>query len=38
MGYVPVDFAKVGTALEIEIRGRRVPAGVVAKPLHKKAV
>lgn len=38
MGYVPVDFAKVGTALEIEIRGRRIPAGVVAKPLHKKAV
>jgi aminomethyltransferase len=38
MGYVPVGFAKVGTALEIEIRGRRTPATVVAKPLHKKAV
>jgi len=36
MGYVPPEFAKAGTAVEIEIRGRRFPAMVVAKPFYRK--
>jgi aminomethyltransferase len=36
MGYVPVEFAKAGTALEIEIRGKRAPAIVVPKPIYRK--
>lgn len=36
LGYVPPDFAKPGTAIEIEIRGRRSPAVVVPKPIFKK--
>jgi aminomethyltransferase len=38
MGFVPPEFAKSGTAIEIEIRGRRSPAVVVQKPIYKKAV
>lgn len=37
MGYVPPDVAKAGTAIEIEIRGKRYGAVVVAKPIFKKA-
>ena len=37
MGYVPTEFAKAGTVLEIEIRGRRSPAVVVAKPIFKRS-
>jgi aminomethyltransferase len=37
MAYVPPDFAKAGTALEIEIRARRGAAVVVAKPIYRKA-
>ena len=37
MGYVPPGFAQAGSAIEIEIRGRRAPAVVVAKPLYRKA-
>jgi len=36
MGYVPPQFAKPGTALEIEIRGKRAPAVVVQKPVYRK--
>ena len=36
MGYVPPEFAKAGTAIEIEIRGKRSPAIVVPKPIYKK--
>jgi aminomethyltransferase len=36
MGYVPPEFAKAGTAIEIEIRGKRSPAVVVAKPIYRK--
>jgi aminomethyltransferase len=36
LGYVPPDFAKPGTTIEIEIRGKRSPAVVVAKPIFKK--
>lgn len=37
MAYVPVAQSKAGTPLEIEIRGRRFPAIVVAKPIYRKA-
>jgi aminomethyltransferase len=36
MGYVPPEFAKKDTAIEIEIRGKRAPAMVVAKPIYRK--
>lgn len=36
MGYVPTEFARVGTKIEIEARGRRAAAEVVAKPIYKK--
>jgi len=36
LGYVPPEFAKAGSLIEIEIRGRRSPAVVVAKPIYKK--
>jgi aminomethyltransferase len=37
MGYIPGEFAKAGTAIEIEIRGKRSPAVIVQKPIFKKA-
>ena len=36
LGYVPPEFAKAGTPIEIEIRGKRAPAVVVAKPIYRK--
>jgi aminomethyltransferase len=36
MGYVRTEFAKPGTAIEIEIRGKRSPALVVQKPIYRK--
>jgi aminomethyltransferase len=36
LGYVPPTWAAAGTALEIEIRGKRAPAVVVAKPIYRK--
>ena len=36
MGYVPPQFAKPGTAIEIEIRGKRFAAVVVPKPIYRK--
>jgi aminomethyltransferase len=38
MGYVPPEFAKAGTIIEIEIRGRRSPAVIVTKPIYRKPV
>jgi len=35
MGYVPPEFAKPDTKIEIEIRGKRFAAVVVAKPIYK---
>jgi 4-methylaminobutanoate oxidase (formaldehyde-forming) len=32
-GYLPVDFAALGTALDIEITGERIAAEVVPEPL-----
>lgn len=37
IGYVPPEFATVGTKIEIEIRGNRAPAEIAAKPLYRKA-
>lgn len=36
LGYVPPDFAKPDTALEIEVRGKRARAVVVSKPVYRK--
>ena len=36
MGYVPAEFAKPDTRIEIEIRGKRFAAVVVSKPIYKK--
>lgn len=36
MGYVPPEFARPDTAIQIEIRGRQAPAVVVAKPLYRR--
>jgi aminomethyltransferase len=36
LGYVPSAMAKAGTAIEIEIRGKRAPALVVARPIYRK--
>lgn len=37
MGYVPADLAAPGTALEVDIRGKRVPAKVVPLPFYKRS-
>ena len=37
LGYVPTALAKPGTAIEIEVRGKRVPAVIVPKPIYRKA-
>jgi aminomethyltransferase len=36
LGYVPPAFAKPGTSLQVEIRGKRAPAVVVQKPIYRK--
>jgi aminomethyltransferase len=36
LGYVPPEFARPQTAIEIEIRGKRAPALVTAKPFYRK--
>jgi aminomethyltransferase len=35
--YLPAEFAKEGSGLEIDIRGKRVPANVVKMPFYKNA-
>lgn len=37
MGYLPPNLASVGTSLEADIRGTRVPAKVVPLPFYKRA-
>jgi aminomethyltransferase len=37
MGYVPSTLAAPGTVLEIDCRGKRVPAEIVAGPFYKRA-
>jgi len=36
MGYVPPAYVAVGTPLTVDIRGRRVPAHVVARPFYRR--
>lgn len=36
LGYVPPEFSKAGTEIEIEIRGRRSKAVIVPKPIYRK--
>jgi len=36
LAYVPSQFAKVGQALEVEIRGKLYPATVVKKPFYRR--
>ncbi|MFT5906484.1 MAG: aminomethyltransferase [Cryomorphaceae bacterium] len=36
LGYLPVEFAKIGTEVDIDVRGRKFPAKVVKKPFYKK--
>jgi aminomethyltransferase len=36
MAYLPADDAKIGTELEVEIRGQKFPAVIVKKPFYKK--
>jgi len=35
--YLPAESAKEGSGLEIDIRGKRVPANVVKMPFYKNA-
>ncbi len=37
LAYLPVGTAKIGQAVEIDVRGRKIPAKVVKKPFYKKA-
>jgi aminomethyltransferase len=37
MAYLPVALSQVGSAFEVDIRGKRVPAVVVPKPHYKRA-
>jgi glycine cleavage system aminomethyltransferase T len=37
MGYVPAEFAKPDTKIEIEIRGKPFAAVVVPKPIYRKS-
>ena len=36
LGYVPPEFAPAGMTIEIEVRGKRAPAVVVAKPIYRR--
>ena len=36
MGYVPAEFAAVGQAIEIDVRGKRVGAQIVPLPFYKR--
>ena len=36
MGYVPTEFAKPDTKIEIEIRGKCAPGVIVPKPIYRK--
>jgi aminomethyltransferase len=37
MAYLPASYAKLGTPLQIDVRGRLFPATVVKKPFYKHA-
>lgn len=35
MAYIPTEYARIGEQIEIDIRGRRFPALIEKKPLHR---
>ena len=35
MAYIPTEFARIGEEIEIDVRGRRFPAVIEKKPLHR---
>jgi aminomethyltransferase len=35
MAYIPTEFARIGEQIEVEIRGKRFPAVIEKKPLHR---
>jgi aminomethyltransferase len=35
MAYIPTEYARIGEEIEIDIRGRRFPAVIEKKPLHR---
>jgi aminomethyltransferase len=37
LAYVPLEFASLGTALDVEIRGKTYPAIVVKKPFYRRS-
>ena len=38
MAYVPVEYSQRGTALNIDVRGRKIPAKVVRMPFYRREV
>jgi aminomethyltransferase len=36
MAYLPAEHARIGTEIEIEIRGQKFPAAIEKKPLYHK--
>ena len=36
MAYLPAEFARINEEIEVDIRGRRFPATIEKKPLHRK--
>ena len=36
MGYVPLESASAGTSVEVDVRGKRVPATIVALPFYRR--
>ena len=37
LAYLPLDHAKIGSLVDVDVRGRRFEAKVVKKPFYKKA-
>jgi aminomethyltransferase len=38
MAYLPAEYARINEEIEIDVRGRRFPARVEKKPLHRKSL
>ena len=36
MGYVPIELAEVGTSIEVDAKGKRLPAKVIELPFYKR--
>ncbi|MBO6157866.1 MAG: glycine cleavage system aminomethyltransferase GcvT, partial [Firmicutes bacterium] len=37
MALIPKEYSEIGTAMEVDVRGRRVPVEVIALPFYKRA-